>query len=114
VGVPAVVSTSTPARRENHIENYLLSRCRANGFLCLKFVSPGRGGVPDRIVIAPNSTVFVEVKRPGGVLQKRQRITHTKMRRHGAEIHVVDDGNSVDRLVAHLLVNRTGQQGLAS
>ncbi|MFE4834478.1 VRR-NUC domain-containing protein [Arthrobacter sp. NPDC056691] len=105
---------TTPARRENHIESYLLSRCRANGFLCLKFVSPGRGGVPDRIVVAPNSTVFVEVKRPGGVLEKRQRITHARMRRHGAEIHVVDDGESVDGLVAHLLESRTDQQGEAS
>ena len=108
------MSLSTPARRENRIENYLLSRCRANGFLCLKFISPGRGGVPDRIVVTPNGTVFVEVKRPGGVLTKRQRITHAKMRRHGADIHVIDAEQSVDRLIGQLLVNRTDPQREAS
>ena len=34
--------------------------------LCLKWVSPGFTGVPDRIVILPNGKIFfVEVKRPG-------------------------------------------------
>ncbi|MFJ2420676.1 VRR-NUC domain-containing protein [Streptomyces brevispora] len=99
---------------EGAIEDYLLTQCRANGFLCLKFVSPARGGVPDRIVIAPGGTVFVEVKRPGGQLRKLQRITHAKLRRHGAEIHVVDDKPSVDEFIAHLLKAPSDQQKAAS
>ncbi|MGW3197117.1 VRR-NUC domain-containing protein [Streptomyces sp. NPDC001118] len=89
--------------RESTIEDYFLAQCRAHGFLCLKFVSPGRGGVPDRIVVAPSRTVFVEVKRPGGKLQKLQQLTHAKLRRYGAEVHVVDDKPSVDALIANLL-----------
>ncbi|MCX5103501.1 VRR-NUC domain-containing protein [Streptomyces sp. NBC_00439] len=89
--------------RERVIEDYLLSQCRGHGFLCLKFVSPARRGVPDRIVVAPRGTVFVEVKRPGGQLQKLQQLTHAKLRRHGAEVHVVDDKPSVDAFIAHLL-----------
>ncbi|MFD7853482.1 VRR-NUC domain-containing protein [Streptomyces microflavus] len=89
--------------RERDIEGYLLAQCRAHGFLCLKFVSPARGGVPDRIVVAPRGTVFVEVKRPGGQLRKLQQRTHAKLRRHGAEVHVVDDKPSVDTFIAHLI-----------
>ncbi|WP_405749204.1 VRR-NUC domain-containing protein [Streptomyces sp. NBC_01411] len=88
---------------EGAVENYLLTQCRANGFLCLKFVSPARGGVPDRIVVAPRGTVFVEVKRPGGQLRKLQQLTHAKLRRHGAEVHVVHDKPSVDAFIAHIL-----------
>ncbi|MFC4507792.1 MULTISPECIES: VRR-NUC domain-containing protein [Streptomyces] len=89
--------------RERVIEDYLLDQCRAHGFLCLKFVSPARGGVPDRIVVALGRIVFVEVKRPGGWLRKRQELMHAKLRRHGAEVHVVDDKPSVDVFITHVL-----------
>ncbi|MFJ5071678.1 VRR-NUC domain-containing protein [Kitasatospora sp. NPDC088556] len=92
--------------RERDIEDYLLAQCRAHGFLCLKFVSPARGGVPDRIVVAPRGIVFVEVKRPGGRLRKLQQRTHAKLRGHGAEVHVVDDKPGVDAFIAHLLEAR--------
>lgn len=90
-------------RSEKAVERHLLVQCRRNGLFCLKFVSPARGGVPDRVVIAPTGTVFVEVKRPDGVLEKRQRLMHSKMRRFGAEIHVVHDESSVDAFIAHVL-----------
>ncbi|MGW0881323.1 VRR-NUC domain-containing protein [Streptomyces sp. NPDC002671] len=96
--------------RESTIEDYLLSQCRAHGFLCLKFVSPARGGVPDRIVVAPSRTVFVEVKRPGGRLRKLQQLTHAKLRRYGAEVHVVDDNPSVDAFIAHLFESPSDQR----
>ncbi|MEU7156074.1 VRR-NUC domain-containing protein [Streptomyces chrestomyceticus] len=96
--------------RERVIEGYLLDQCRAHGFLCLKFVSPARGGVPDRIVVAPGRIVFVEVKRPGGRLRKLQQRTQAKLRRHGAEVHVVDDKPSVDAFIAHLLESPSDQQ----
>lgn len=97
--------------RERDIEGYLLAQCRAHGFLCLKFVSPARGGVPDRIVVAPYRTVFVEVKRPGARLRKLQELTHAKLHRHGAEVHVVDDKPSVDAFMASLLKTASDQEG---
>lgn len=90
--------------REKPIERYLREQCRINGFLCLKFVSPARGGVPDRIIITPGATVFVEVKRPGEDVNPRQRATHARMRRRGAIIHVVDDHDAIDRLLEELHV----------
>ena len=37
------------------------------GGLCLKWVCPGRSGVPDRILLFPGGRVyFVELKRPKG------------------------------------------------
>ena len=89
--------------RENVIEQYFLSQCRQHGFLCLKFTSPSRGAVPDRIVIAPAGTVFVELKRPGERANKRQLITHAKMRRFGAEVHVIDDRSAVDEFISDML-----------
>lgn len=90
------------APREKVIEDYLLTTCRERGLLCLKLVSPGRAGVPDRIVVAPGGTVFVEVKRPGGRLRRLQQVTVAKLRRAGGEVHVVDDKASVDKLVRQI------------
>ena len=97
-------------RREKAIERHLIRVCRENGFLCLKFVSPARGGVPDRIVITPTAgTVFVEVKRPRADLERRQRLMHAKMRRFGGEVHVVDNTTAVDELVARLRGGGSGR-----
>jgi len=87
---------------ENPVEEYLLRSCRENGFLCWKFVSPARGGVPDRLVVTPAGTLFVEVKRPGEKPTRRQRAQHAKLRSRGGEVHVVDDFPVVDALMAHL------------
>lgn len=85
--------------REKPIEKHLLEQCRAHGFLCIKFVSPARGGVPDRVVITPSGTVFAELKRPGGALDKRQRATRAKLRSFGAEVFVLDDREAVDEFM---------------
>lgn len=87
---------------ENEIEAYLLKSCRAVGFLCWKFTSPGRAGVPDRVVISPRATVFVEVKRPGERLRRLQQAVKTKMLGAGAAVYVVDSRSAVDALIAEL------------
>lgn len=87
---------------EHTVEAHLLARCRRAGLLYLKLTSPGRAGVPDRIVIAPASTVFVEVKRPGDRLRRLQQVVIDKMRGAGATVHVVDTIAGVDDLVDEL------------
>ncbi|OYO00726.1 nuclease [Enemella evansiae] len=90
------------AMLERTVEARLLAQCREAGLLCLKFTSPGRAGVPDRVVIAPRATVFVETKRPGGKLRRLQEVVIGSMRRAGAEVHVVDTVAGVDELVDRL------------
>ena len=52
--------------REAVFERKLKKRIEEKGGLCLKWVSPGYTGVPDRIVLLPGGRIlFVEVKRPG-------------------------------------------------
>lgn len=60
--------------RERDIERALSVTVRRHGGWCLKWVCPGRAGVPDRIVLLPGGRViFVEVKRPeGGRVSPRQ------------------------------------------
>lgn len=52
---------------ERELESKLVKEIKKRGGQCLKWVSPGAAGVPDRIVILPDGFVyFVELKRPKG------------------------------------------------
>ena len=52
--------------REKQIEQRLVKAVKAQGGLCPKLVSPGTDGMPDRMVLLPDSHMgFVEVKAPG-------------------------------------------------
>lgn len=88
--------------RETDVENYLLTQCRSRGFLCLKFISPSINGVPDRILVSPAQTLFVEVKRPGGTPRRLQAEIIDRLRRAGGVVHVVDTFSAVDGLMRRL------------
>ncbi|KFN93637.1 VRR-NUC domain protein [Tetragenococcus muriaticus PMC-11-5] len=84
---------------ENDIENYLIRKTEMLGGLCLKFVSPGRRGVPDRIILIDGKTFFVELKRPGGFLRKDQLKMKEKFEKQGINVYVVDTKQKADVLL---------------
>lgn len=88
---------------EGRLEDYFLAECRAHGLLCLKFTAPARGGVPDRIVVGQRGTVLVELKRTGGQPDPRQVAMHTKIRRHGGTVIVVDSRAAIDRFIENFV-----------
>lgn len=95
---PAVVPV------ERLLENYLITACSRHHLLCLKMASPGRRGVPDRLIIGHDDrsdpvVLFVELKRPGGVPRPSQRAMFARMRAHGAHVVIVDSPVAVDMLI---------------
>lgn len=59
---------------ERDIEQQLRRVVRSAGGECLKWVSPGYTGVPDRIILAPGGRIaFAETKAPGRAERPRQR-----------------------------------------
>lgn len=76
--------------RESQIEARLAKEVKARGGMCMKFISPGLPGVPDRIVLTPNGHVyFVELKTEIGRLAKIQKWLIGEMRERGADVRVV-------------------------
>ena len=66
---------------EATIERNVREWARGQGIICLKFVSPGTSGVPDRIFIGPDGRVcFIEFKRPGAKPTALQRHWLNKLR----------------------------------
>jgi hypothetical protein len=86
--------------RECEVEAYLVRCIAAIGGRAYKFTSPGRVGVPDRLLVLPGGlVVFVEVKAPGGRLSKPQAREIEALARLGAEIYVVYNWRDIESLV---------------
>lgn len=90
--------------RESMVERHLRERIEKAGGKCWKWVSPGRRGVPDRIVIMPNGVIaFVETKAPGKTEEKLQKVVHRYLVERGALVFPsVDSYAEVDYVVNYL------------
>ena len=77
--------------REKAIEQKLTLMVKRQGGICLKFVSPGFDGVPDRIVLLPSGCVaFVEVKAPGEKMRALQIRRKQQLERVGFSVYCLD------------------------
>ena len=83
---------------EKDIERKLRDMVERHGGLCLKWVCPGRAGVPDRIVLLPGGrVVFVELKRPkDGVLSELQKWWAKKLMALGFEYWSIWNKSDLD------------------
>ena len=88
---------------ERDIEKQLIRPVRKLGGLCLKFVTPGFTGVPDRLILLPGGRiVFVETKQPGKKERPRQRYVQDLLRRLGFTVYsTVDSVEKINYVVEH-------------
>ena len=87
---------------ERDVEKYLVKKIKELGGMCPKWVSPGLRGVPDRIVILKDKIVFVETKRPEGVLAEAQAIRAKQIRTLGHKVYTAYSIEEVKRLIDEL------------
>jgi len=85
---------------ERDIEAYLVRGAHAKGGEVRKVKWLGRRGAPDRLIMLPGRTVWVELKAPGQKCRPHQLREHERMRRMGQRVLVVDSLDSVDELLA--------------
>lgn len=86
--------------RERDIEKYLVERVKAIGGEVRKVKWIGRRGAPDRLVMLPGKTLWVELKAPGEKAKPHQVREHERMRRTGQRVEVVDSFERVDEVLA--------------
>lgn len=97
---------ATPAMRESEVEKYLCQRIAAIGGLCEKFVSPGRVGVPDRLVTFNGRMYLVELKCGSGRLSKSQMRDHKLRESKGIWTWIAWNKEQVDQFVDWLEVTQ--------
>lgn len=83
--------------REAAIERHLVTVVRSLGGECLKFTSPGRRHVNDRLVLLPGGKVwFVELKQPGAKPRPGQVRFHGRLSALGCNSVVLDTKEKID------------------
>lgn len=88
--------------RENKVEKYLDDQVKKLGGITRKWVSPGRSGVPDRIVIVDGEVVFVEVKTTDGKMSARQIRECQQLNDAEVQTSVVYGHIGVDEFIGYL------------
>lgn len=86
--------------RESAIEKHLRLSIENAGGACWKFTSPGRIGVPDRVVMLPGGRIWwVELKMPENKPNSPQARRHKELWHLGQKVLVLDSIEAVDQFV---------------
>ena len=81
---------------EKQIEKYLRCGIEKLGGECLKLITPGKDGAPDRLVLwSPGKCEFIETKQPSGILSPLQKAYHKMLRQLGFKVYVLWDRKEV-------------------
>ncbi|MGE1061820.1 VRR-NUC domain-containing protein [Megasphaera paucivorans] len=88
---------------EKELEQKLVQGVKRLGGWALKFTSPGQDGVPDRIVMMPGKTYFVEMKAPGEKPRPLQQVVIRRMRRLHQKVFTVDSEEELAKLLQYML-----------
>lgn len=89
---------------EKDVELYLRRKVESLGGLCLKWVSPGNSGVPDRLILMPGGRIwFVELKRPdGGTVGRLQAYWRDLLHAWGFNTRIISTKQQVDELLLEI------------
>lgn len=82
--------------RESQIEKRLVAAVRKRHGLCLKWVSPGLDGVPDRIILLPGKRIaFAELKAPDKTPRTQQLYRKAQLERLGFRVYIIDNTEQI-------------------
>jgi len=87
---------------ERDVEAYLVQRVKALGGEVRKVKWIGRKGAPDRLVLLPGCSVWVEIKRPRACATPGQLREHERLRSAGQIVLVLDTFGAVDAWVTNV------------
>ncbi len=85
---------------ERKIEEKLRKAVRNKSGACLKFVSPGTNGMPDRIIFMPDGKIhFVETKSKTGKPEPHQLSIHRMLETFGQKVWIVHNEETLKRFL---------------
>lgn len=88
---------------EREVEKKLADGVRRMGGRAYKFVSPGNDGVPDRIVVLPDTApMFVELKTESGKLSSLQKVQITRLEKLGQNVRVLYGTKDVENFLEEM------------
>ena len=86
--------------REARVEEHLIKMVKQHGGSIRKAQWIGHRGAPDRFVMWPGYSVWVELKRPlTPVAEEHQKREHARLRAAGQRVYVLPSIEAVDEYV---------------
>ena len=91
------------SQQEHELEDWACARFAELNWVCLKFISPGFPGVPDRLLLTDfGRLVFIEFKRFGEKPKRRQPMVIKMLRSMGFTVELIDTRAQVVALINQL------------
>ena len=85
---------------ESQLEENLCKKIKKLGGMALKFMSPGRAGVPDRIILMPGGKIyFVEMKSSNGPVNPIQEYIFEKFEELGFKVHILNSEQTIENFL---------------
>ena len=73
---------------ESVIQKKIITQLEKQGYFVLKLIKCNKNGYPDLIAVKENETIFIEVKRPDGVLSELQKVRIKELRSRGINVKI--------------------------
>ena len=73
---------------EQAIQKKIITQLEKQGYFVLKLIKCNKNGYPDLIAVKENETIFIEVKRPDGVLSELQKVRIKELRSRGINVKI--------------------------
>lgn len=85
---------------EKTIERYLVDKVKKMNGMAVKLNSIGFAGLPDRMVLLPNSIIFfVETKAPGKKSRLLQLKIQSRLQALGFKVYEIDNKNQIKEVL---------------
>ena len=73
---------------ESRIQNKIIKKLEQDGYFVLKLIKTNKNGICDLIAVKENETIFIEVKRPDGVLSELQKVRIKELRSRNINVKI--------------------------
>ena len=73
---------------EQAIQKKIIKQLEKKGYFVLKLIKCNKNGHPDLIAVKENETIFIEVKRPDGVLSELQKVRIKELRSRNINVKI--------------------------
>ena len=73
---------------EQKIQSKIIKKLEQDGYFVLKLIKTNKNGICDLIAVKENETIFIEVKRPDGVLSELQKVRIKELRSRNINVKI--------------------------
>ena len=74
---------------EQQIQTKIIKKLEKEGYYVIKLIKTNVNGIPDLIAVKENETIFIEVKRPDGVLSELQKVRIKELRNRNIKVKIL-------------------------